>query len=176
MITVKMNQQSLLRVEKQIDKYAKDLRNKCVRFVTKMLDCGYEVAVSNATGTFGKYITIAKNIDSNEQGIKAILYATDSGNIESVYKTKEGEKSISISPLLMLEFGSGFKAENPLGIEGVGQGSHPEQKHAFDVNGWWFMTTDNQWIHSYGYSPHAPMYKAQLEMENKMIEIAKEVF
>ena len=176
MFTVKINQQSLQKVSKDIERYAKNLRNKCVLFVEKMLDCGYEVAKSNSTGTFGGYITISKQLDKSIDGIKAILYATDSGNIESVYKTKEGEKSISISPLLMIEFGSGFKAENPLNVDGVGQGTHPDQTHAFDSNGWWFQTLDGNWIHSYGYSPHAPMYKAQLEMIDKISSIAKEVF
>lgn len=176
MINISINQNSKNRVQAYIDEYANNLRDMCLKFIDNLLDSGYEIATANTTGTFAGYITISKQVEENEDGIKGILYATDSGNITNYFKHSGEIVSVDISPLLMCEFGSGLVAKNPLNIAGVGQGTLNTYGHAFDKNGWWFVTEDNRVIHSVGYTPHAPMYKALIKMQEEVMNIAKEVF
>ena len=76
----------------------------------------------------------------------------------------------------MIEFGSGFKANNPKDIPGVGQGTFPNQTHAFDKEGWYWVDLDGKLNHSYGISPEMPMYKASLEVIKEVRTVVKEVF
>jgi hypothetical protein len=99
----------------------------------------------------------------------------DSAKIKSEWQTKDGVRSAEISPALMLEFGSGLKAENPANIEGVGTGTFPGGTHGTEP-GWWYMDLDGVWHHSSGVAPKMPMYYAGKELREKVLEIAKEIF
>lgn len=174
-ITASMSVSSLQDAAKEIENYKKDLLQKCNSFIKGILDRGYIVARNNATGTFGGYITIEKRFDNAVNGIKGILYATDSGDIVSQFKHGGEVISVNISPLLMCEFGSGLVAENPKGIAGVGTGTNSLFGHA-NEDGWYFIDIDNNLRYATGYKPHAPMYKALLKMESDIMEVAREVF
>ncbi len=125
---------------------------------------------------FGKYIRLASEITPEQAGCRAVLYMEDTSKIVSEWQTLEGVKKATVSPMLMLEFGSGLKAENPANIPGVGTGTFPGQTHAENPGGWWYMDLDGVWHHSSGVSAKMPMYFAGKEMRAKIVSIAREVF
>lgn len=125
---------------------------------------------------FGKYIRLASEITPEQAGCRAVLYMEDISKIVSEWQTLEGVKRATVSPMLMLEFGSGLQAENPANIPGVGTGTFPGQTHAENPGGWWYMDLDGVWHHSNGVSARMPMYFAGKEMRVKIVSIAREVF
>lgn len=162
-------------LQQQLRGYQQQLNNKNLIFVQRLSELGISVGRQNVGG-FGKYIMFSTKVSQNVDNCKTVLIAKDSGKIINQWKTQDGIKSADVSPLLMAEFGSGQYAENPLGVSGVGQGTFPEQTHAFDKEGWYWQDLNNEWHHSYGVSPTMPMYKAVLEMRASIRRIAKEVF
>lgn len=125
---------------------------------------------------FGKYIRLASEITPEQAGCRAVLYMEDISKIVSEWQTLEGVKRATVSPMLMLEFGSGLQAENPANIPGVGTGTFPGQTHAENPGGWWYMDLDGVWHHSSGVSAKMPMYFAGKEIRAKITNIAREVF
>ena len=125
---------------------------------------------------FGKYIRLSSEITPEQAGCRAVLYMEDVSKIVSEWQTLEGVKKATVSPMLMLEFGSGLQAENPANIPGVGTGTFPGQTHAENPGGWWYMDLDGVWHHSKGVSAKMPMYFAGKEMREKIVSIAREVF
>ena len=174
-ITIKLNQSSIQNAIKELKQYQNDLDRKCEIFCQRLAELGIQTAKEN-TGNFGKYISFTYEVKDRTKGCKAVMVATNTGIIHSEWQTKEGVKSADVSPILMCEFGSGLKAENPKGIPGVGTGTFPGQTHAEDPNGWYWMDLDGEWHHSYGVTPKMPMYHASIEMILNIRKIAREVF
>lgn len=162
-------------LQKQLQDYQKSLASKCEEFIRRLAEIGIETAKHN-TGNFGHYITFSVKTEPNKDGCKGLMIATETGKIISQWQTKDGIKSADVSPLLMVEFGSGWRAENPMNVPGVGQGTFPDQSHAFDKDGWYWVDLNGELHHSYGITPKMPMYNAYLAMEMKIIETAKDVF
>lgn len=125
---------------------------------------------------FGRYIRLSSEITPEKAGCKAIIIMEDTMRIVSEWQTLEGVKRATVSPMLMLEFGSGLQAENPANIPGVGTGTFPDQTHAENPGGWWYMDLDGAWHHSSGVSAKMPMYHAGKEIRAKLVSIAREVF
>lgn len=174
-IKINLSTSSIQSAIKEIEQYQAELNKKCELLTKKLAECGIQVAQSKI-GSFCKYITFSSNVENSVNGCKTIMFATNTGIIHSEWRTKDGVKSADISPLLMCEFGSGLKAENPLNIPGVGTGTFPGQTHAEDSSGWWYMDLDGEWHHSKGITPKMPMYHAAIEIQKKVISIAKEIF
>lgn len=166
---------SLKQLQKELTAYRDSLPEKCKRLVIALSEAGIAVAKQN-TGNYGKYITFSTKTEPQKDGCKAIMLASQTGKITSAWKTSGGIKTADVSPLLMVEFGSGWKAENPMQVPGVGQGTFPEQIHAYDKEGWYWIGLDDKLYHSYGISPKQPMYKASLEIQRIVVEKAKEIF
>lgn len=162
-------------LQKQLRDYEKELVSKCERLVRELSETGIETAKQN-TGSFGHYITFSVKTEPNKDGCTGLMLATETGKIISKWKTKDGIKTADVSPLLMVEFGSGWRAENPMNVPGVGQGTFPDQTHAFDREGWYWTDINGELHHSYGITPKMPMYKASLEMQKTVVEKAREVF
>ena len=159
---------------KQLNDYQSDLQKKCEEYVRLLAEEGIDVAQQNV-GNFGKYITFTVKTNQDQDGCKAVMLATNTGIIKSQWKTKEGVKSADVSPLLMVEFGSGLKAKNPKNIPGVGTGTFPGGTHGNEP-GWWYMDLNDVWHYSTGMEPKQPMYKASLRIANETVRIAKVVF
>lgn len=166
---------SIQQLQKNLTAYRDSLSEKCRQLVVALSEAGIAVAKQN-TGNYGKYITFSTKTEPEKNGCKAIMLASETGKITSAWKTSEGIKTADVSPLLMVEFGSGWKAENPMQVPGVGQGTFPEQIHAYDREGWYWIGLDDKLYHSYGISPKKPMYMASLEIQRIVIEKAKEIF
>ena len=163
-------------VKKKLIQYRDvELPRKCKEFVERLANEGITVGKQNVGG-FGKYITFSMKTDPYKDGCKAIMLASENGKIISSWQTKDGIKTAEISPLLMAEFGSGWGAENPMKVEGFGQGTFPNQTHAFDAEGWYWIDLEGNLNHSYGITAKMPMHKARNTIIEKVTTIAKEVF
>lgn len=173
-LTANLSVEGIDNLIKQLNSYQDNLRKKCEEYVKKLSQKGIEVAQQNV-GNFGKYLTFTIKTNSEENGCTALVYVTNTGIIHSEWQTKEGIKSADVNPLLMVEFGSGLKAENPKNIPGVGTGTFPGGTHGNEP-GWWYMDLGDVWHYSTGISPKQPMYKASLKIKDEAIRVAQEVF
>lgn len=167
------NSKSINRAIKQIQQYRDDLPRKCELLCQRLAESGVQVAkTAIAESPQGKTITLTTDIRPEKTGCKAILMATG--------KTVTSSDGRSFSLLLAVEFGAGIKynaTENPKASEfGMGVGTFPDQTHAFDPNGWYYLGDDGEWHHSYGVRATMPMYKAGVEIRRQILAIAKEVF
>jgi hypothetical protein len=80
--------------------------------------------------------------------------------------------------VLILEFGAGvtYGYGHPLAMQyGMGPGTYPGQKHAFDPQGWW-LPPEAGGGHTYGNAPSMTMYNVGKDLRERMVEIAREVF
>lgn len=161
---------------KEVKTYQSDLNRKCEELCRRLTAEGISIAQAHiGSSGFGKYIHLGSEITPQQAGCKAIFYIEDSSKIVSEWQTLEGVKSAEISPCLMIEFGSGLKAENPANISGVGTGTFPGGTHGNEP-GWWYMDLNGEWHYSSGVSPKMPMYFAGKELRDKAVKIAREVF
>lgn len=167
---------SIKNMQDQLKAYKERLIEKCSLFTERLAAAGILVGQRNL-GEFDKYVVFTMETDLQRYGAKTVLYATNSGIIHSQWMTKDGVKEADVSPILMAEFGSGLRANNPRAGEfGMGTGTFPGQTHAEDPEGWWYQTVDGEWHHSKGVAPTMPMYKAQMEIYDQIATIAAEVF
>lgn len=175
-ITMNLSVTSIQNAIKEIKDYQNDLNRKCELLCQRLCQEGLQIAQSHiGSSGFGKYIHLGSEITPQQAGCKAILYMEDATKIKSDWQTQDGVRSAEVSPALMLEFGSGLKAENPAGISGVGTGTFPGGKHGTEP-GWYYMDLDGVWHYSTGVSPKMPMYYAGKELREKIVTIAREVF
>ena len=82
---------------------------------------------------------------------------------------------------LILEFGAGVTlgGGHPQATDfGMGVGTYPGQKHAFDPNGWYLPRSAGIFAgeHTYGNPPAMAMYNAEKDMEREIEQMAREVF
>lgn len=160
---------------KALEDYKKDIVTKTERLVAELLEVGVETGISNS-GEYAGMIVFKKDIVAGSDGVNGLLIATDGQKIIREWKYKGGIKQAVVSPMLMAEFGSGWLAKVLDNVEGVGQGTFPDQKHAFDPQGWWWETPDGEKHHSYGEAPTYPVHSALFAMMFEVDRIAKEVF
>lgn len=159
---------------KEIKAYQNDLNRKCEELCRRLTAEGIQIAQSHiGSSGFGKYIHLGSTITPEKAGCRAIIFMEDKTKIKSEWQTLDGVRSAEISPVAMIEFGSGLKAENPMNIPGVGTGTFGEHGNE---PGWWYMDLDGNWHYSTGVSPKMPMYYAGKELREKILTIAKEVF
>lgn len=161
---------------KEIRAYQNDLNRKCEELCFRLCAEGMPIARAYiGESGLGKYIRLSSEITPEKAGCKAIIIMEDTTKIKSEWQTKEGVRSAEVSPMLMLEFGSGLKAENPANIPGVGTGTFPGGKHGNEP-GWYYMDLEGNWHYSTGVSPKMPMYYTAKELREKVATIAREVF
>lgn len=181
-ISFRLSTKDIARVKREIREYQKSLVAKCSLFVEKLAERGITVAVANS-GEYSGLITFSTEVESGPKGATGLMLAT-SGTIKRRWLSNGQIREADVSPLLMAEFGSGWKASDasakPNALKaielGMGQGTFPNQTHAFDEGGWYWQDLDGEWQHSEGEEPTMPMFKAALAMEQSIFDVAKEVF
>lgn len=171
-IKMRLCTEDIDRAIKELKAYEGQLVTKCEVLCGKLADMGLDVAKAKiGEAPLGKYVHLNVKYEHSKTGCKAILFATG-----DTLNTPSG----SINTLMMIEFGSGWKlnpVENPKASEfGMGVGTYPNQTHAFDPNGWYYLGTDDKWHHSYGVKATMPMYNADVEILLNIRKVAKEVF
>lgn len=156
----------------QLEDYKQDLHRKTELLCQHLAEAGMTVA-QTAVGesSLGKTITLRIEMEPSKVGCKAMLIATG--------QTKSNDYG-TISTLCLVEFGAGIHynhTENPKAPEfGMGVGTFPNQKWAFNEDGWWYLGDDNEWHHSYGVKATMPMYNASVAIRQQVVAITKEVF
>lgn len=181
-ITFQLSTKGIKEAIKAIKEYKEQVVEKCAILCDKLADKGILVGTAN-TGEYGDLITFSKTVDPTKYGAIAIMFAT-SGTIKRQWLSHGDVKEADVSPLLMAEFGSGWKASDSASLPnvatatalGMGQGTFPGQTHAFDKPGWSWMDLDGKWHSSSGEEPTMPMFRAAMSMEADLIDTAREVF
>ena len=115
-----------------------------------------------------------------EWNFSGVLYAGDIDYSISVRDAGDNKYYILANgqTVLFMEFGAGVKhgsGHPQAGEFGMGPGTYPGQKHAFDPQGWWFKSGDGM-IHTYGNAPGMPMYNAAKDLRKEIEQTAMEVF
>jgi len=158
---------------KEVEMYKNRLNVKCEKLCRELINLGYNTAVQKISeSSIGRTITLRCEVAPSQVGCKAILIA--------VGQTKQAEGYEPVNSLLLVEFGAGIHynpVPNPIADKfGMGVGTFPDQTHAFDDKGWYFLGDDDKWHHSYGVKATMPMYNAAQAMKNQIYEIAKGIF
>lgn len=175
-ITIGKNGVDFKQAAGMVREYQKTLNDKCLQLCKELCAAGVTVARAQIGGSsFGRYIRLSSEITPQQAGCKAVMYMEDTTKIKSEWKTLEGVQSAEVSPMLMLEFGSGLKAENPANVPGVGTGTFPGGKHGNEP-GWYYMDLEGNWHYSTGVFPKMPMYNTAKELREKVVAIAREIF
>lgn len=175
-LVVKLDAKSINKAIKELENYRLSLRAKSELLVSRLIDEGIKVAYEHVGGRYFGYVEFTKEIEGDGLEVVGMLIGKDAKPYISTWKVKGGEKTVEVSGLYMSEFGSGWLANVIWNVEGVGQGTFPGQKHAFQPQGWWWTDVDGVKHHSKGEEPHYPMYFADMTMLSEIDMIAREVF
>lgn len=152
--------------------YENYLQYKLEQLVSELAEVGIVVAqdntyveVDNVYKNMGDFILFEKNVSKTKTGAECILIAVGKPYIK---RWESGEALVN--PLLMAEFGSGWRAIPPH------QGEFPNQTHAEEHKPWFWVDMNGNRHSSYGSEPSRPLFKAKQEMERKIREVAERVF
>jgi len=144
--------------------------------LNSLLEIGIVVGRESG-GDYADYISFSAYVEKDDVGHIGMLVARDRQKIKREWWYRGQKVSVDISPLLMAEFGSGWlsivsKEWESLAGE-VGQGTFPEQKHAFDPDGWHWTDTQGGYHKSRGEAPSFPVYRAWMAMKQAIDETAR---
>lgn len=165
-INMSLNSGSIDRVIKQLNEYKKSIEFKCELFVERLSDVGINVAMMTlATEGQG---------DSSREADFKFTSSTSGGVVE-------GKIIATGDDLIFWEFGAGnvfnTNNEHPKAAEfGYGVGTYPGQTHVPDPGYWYYRDENGDAVRSYGTQATMPMYKASIEMIDKIRDVAREVF
>lgn len=174
------NRKSIQNMINYLEGVKSSFPEQCKQFCEELATVGIKAAIMATTSDksgLSNLVVFAKEMKiEDKSGCSMIMYGR---NIRSVFG--EDANAAEVSPILMIEFGSGPNGAPPQSLlDGqltVGQGSFPGQTHAFDTNGWWYKSTrDGEWHHSYGIVPCYPMQNAYDKMVTQVDKIARSCF
>jgi len=160
------NKDSIRQAKKELKTYKKDLQNKCKAFVEELANIGLNVAMMtlahDGVGDAPRGASFAIKVNQKGQLTQGILEVTGEG-------------------ILFWEFGAGFYfnagGDNPYsGKFGMGAGTYPGQTHVPEPGFWYYTDEQNDAVRSYGTEATMPMYKATMEMIQRVNGLAKQVF
>lgn len=175
-ITVSASAKGMRELKRELEKYKTDLNKKIAICIERLADLGISVAKANG-GEFGNQIIFTKEVEiDGQRRIIAYVVGRDKFPILREWFYHGNIKQVEVSPLYMAEFGSGWYSEPKFDNANGGQGTFPNQKHAFNEDGWTWTTPDGETHHSYGERPTYPMYNAYTEMYMQAKRIFQEVF
>lgn len=166
---------SISELDEWLEEYKNNLATKTQTLVDRLLEVGIQVANMN-TGEYAGCIIFSRHVDLGEDTCVGVLVAEDKQKILRTWKYRDSVKGYEVSPLLLAEFGSGFLSEVLDDVAGVGQGTMPQQIHAFDEEGWHWVDEAGKYHHSIGEKPTHPMHSAMVQIMSDINRIAKEVF
>ena len=161
-IQLSMNVTGLDAVLNKLEAYSTDLNQKMNLLCERLAEKGLWYAEWNFSGVDWTY----------------------SGNADyAINVEKLGDAQYAVSAtgagVLFLEFGAGATLGygHPQADQfGMGPGTYPGQKHAFDPKGWWYVGDDGIKVHTYGNAPGMPMYNTAQDLRKEIAQIAQEVF
>ena len=176
-IDARLNTRDITDVLNKVKWYESYLKWKLEQFVSELAEVGITIAKENVwveeDETYkdrSDLVFFKKEFESGETNVSCLMIATGQPYTTVWKSSKDGvEISAQVNPLLMAEFGSGWRA-----IEGH-QGTFPNQHVAFMRPWYWYDTQGNKHS-SYGSEPSRPLFKAKQEMERQILEVAERVF
>ena len=167
-LTAEFSAEGMRNLANQIRQYSYGIERANKLFVQRLAEAGYKIATQQIVKSF-------PSLD-HDKPIGSLDIITDDEGIVSACTLQ-----FSSEQALFIEFGAGIRynkgADHPLaGQFGYGVGTYPNQTHAFNEKGWSYQGEDGRWHHSYGTKATMPMYSASIDMRERLIEIAKEVY
>lgn len=191
--SLSLDPNELRQTANDLREYAEQFQMKAKRFFDACADHGIMIAQMHE-GDFGGYIVYSKRFEEAGEEYSVSIVATDTPITKAWYTSATGDnmKSATISPLLMAEFGSGWKAleEIPAGVN-AGHGTLNTYGHAFQQNGWSWWTDDasdqegaemikaknGRWLFkSTGTPPSRPLHNATQSLIRDVEGIAVAIF
>ena len=168
---------SIDRAIQELERYKVELYNRCVMFVDELAKLGIETGKANC-GEYGDRISFSREATVTPDGAKGRLIAVG----DTLVRFRGSINNLTViydaNALLLAEFGSGWEAKvlDPVPGLNVGQGTFPDEKHAFDPDGWYYLGEDGVYHHSYGETPTHPMHAAMLAMIFDYQKAARKAF
>lgn len=163
-IEINLSKKSINDAIKKLETYRDELNDKNALFVKRLAQIGIDIVeqqIEIADGDSDKYHTIQ-------------LIPHSFGSYSQATIKLDGKD------ILFIEFGSGihYNPSDPKHADefGYGVGTYPDQTHAFDPNGWWYMDSTGVKQHSYGTRATAPMLTASMIIIHEIRRIAREVY
>lgn len=154
-----LNTESLAKVIKELEDYKVRLKQKVEMLCLRLAEIG---AVRVSLG-------YARAIYSGKKDISVVVEAIPNGYAI----VANGEA------LLFCEFGTGvtYGYGHPEATQyGMGPGTYPDSKGHWDNPKGWWLPKEKGGGHTYGNPPNAVMYRTARELEQELVQIAREVF
>lgn len=172
-----MKFKSIEDAKRYLTAYRDSIPDKSKELIEKLADRGIMVANLTASmgGTYGSHEMhkrvefLVKDLDVNKYGAKALLVGQGQPFI-SVWQN--GEKSATVFPMHMLEFGTGlyFDYERADDIASALQGNKVASTE-------WFFIDENGHIKlGTAIAPTSPLYYAWQQMVQDYVSVAREVW
>lgn len=163
-IKVRLSQSSIRSAREEFLNLKEKISKKLPEFVEELAEIGIQVIkikVQEAIGADDKNVDIHTELRQGKSKASLTIH-------------------VSGKETLFIEYGAGIRFNNgnvhPWAHKyGYGVGTYPNQKHAFDPNGWYYRKGGNL-HHSYGTMATMPVYNAYMTMIDKVDEVAKRVF
>ena len=172
-LEARLNTSDINKLIQGVEDFKKELEAKLVEFVTELAKVGIQVAKDN---TFVEVDDVYRNMGDALVFSKVIEFQDANGNLTYTlivtgqpYVKDWKNRKVSVNPLLMAEFGSGWRAIPDH------QGTFPGQKYAF-FKPWYWIDSNNVKHSSYGSEPSRPLFRAVNEMRNQISTVAARVF
>lgn len=181
-LKARLTSASIRQMADDLKSFEDGFRNNIREFRDLLANKGIRVAMANSSQKFGQYIVFEKQDSENT----TTIVARETAQLLSEWLYYGMHVWATVSPLLMEEFGSGNHAVvwessdgNRTGVlsDGtrVGQGTFPEQQHAFESS-WHYMDLNWNWHTVTGETPTRPMHNAVIEIITQVEATAREVF
>ena len=166
--TIKMNlsASSINDAIKELERYKQSLISKNDLFVQRLAEVGIPVINANIAAAQG----------DSDKNHNTYIKLNSFGSYSRAVLVVEG------TDLLMIEFGAGIHYNTPAGTSphpkgqelGYTIGSYGKGHGAEDY--WYYQAESGETVRSYGTESTMPVYKASVEIRQKIRQIAKEVF
>lgn len=145
---------------------------KCKEFVNRLAEAGFQIGQNTLSSVSAFYRGDARLEIKRAEGGAGMYKATlilggkDAAFVEFGAGVTFGTRPGAFPPL---------PTGNAYGV-GFGVGTFPGQKHAEDPEGWHYRDQYGTLQHTYGNRAYMPLYHSEVEMVNKVRQIAREVF
>lgn len=151
----------------QLRQYKEDLRVKNELFVERLAEIGCDLV--------NESLSYVSSVVPHEEDIGTAVAITDATG-----DTVKMRVHVASHMILFVEFGTGVRNKEPKHPKaaemGFGPGTYPGKGHWNDPYGWYYMGKDGKTHHTYGIPAQMPMYKSAVELQSKILDIAREVF
>lgn len=139
-------------------------------YVNRLMSLGYDVAKVRLADAKATARSDIREDTSNEVDFQFVDFAGK--DVFTAVVTLSGERA------LFIEFGAGatlgYGHPKPMGY---GPGTYnPSSTNWSNPLGWWYKNDSNEWRHTYGNKPYAPIYGAYERIAMDFKRIARETF